>query len=260
MKRRPEQVDRFRGKALVAEYRKVAWSTRIDVRVRVLLAARRRRVLAEVRRHVGRDAHLAGLAASAGLTDPFETDTWDQDVEAEVEPEAAGVYADISTAGYELFNPVDAKGLLSEIDTTPHLRSLVGRMQGLGPDTARDIGGVLNADFAQGLAYPKIAEDVGEVFDTSDSRAMMIARTEISRGVEDINGAYASVLDGVGMRMTKSWMPAEDPCEECAELGLEGAVYIDDAFSTGDRQPPDPHPNCRCSLAYDTVQNQPVGS
>lgn len=259
MTKRPEQVPTLQGRKLVAEYRKVAWSTRIEAKATAALRSRLERVLAAVRDAERSTTPAGAITAAMPPVDPFDLATWDQQVQEDVAPEATDVYAEISETSYRSFVGADATGRLSQIDTTPHLQSLVGRMQGLGPDTATQLGRSLNSGFAQGQSYADIAAGVQDVFDSTDARALMIARTEVTRAVEDTNASYASALDASGLTMTKAWLDSEGACPICEALAQEEPIGVNENFSDGSSQPPDPHPSCRCSLAYDTAGG-PVGS
>lgn len=243
---RRQAVGQFLGRSLVGEYRKVAWSSRCATPVQRLLADRRRRVLAAVRSD-------RGLTAAGDMppSDPFGTDTWSDDVDGTVTPAVQGVYAEVAQAGAQLFQPA-SQGVLPVPDYAAQVGRLVGQVDGLGPDTAAAIGRTLTAGYAAGEHYDQLAARVADEFGMADWRALMITRTEVTRGVEELNNGYALALRDSGLTMVKQWLDSENACPACVELAQEGSVPADGAFSDGSYAPPDPHPNCRCSLAYDT--------
>lgn len=244
--KRRQAVGQYLGRSLVGEYRKVAWSSRCATPIQHLLAERRARVLSAVRGARGLTA-----AGEPPPTDPFGSDSWSDDVATTVQPAVDGVFADVSQAGARMFGE-GVQARLPVPDYTTQVARLVGQVDGLGPDVAAAIGRTLTAGFAAGESYPKLGARVAQEFGVADWRALMIARTEVTRGVEDLNNGYALALRDSGLTMVKQWLDAENACPECVELAQEGSVPADATFSDGSYEPPDPHPNCRCSLAYDT--------
>lgn len=243
---RRQAVGSFLGRSLVGEYRKIGWSTRTATPVLALLRDRRARV-----EHALRNPQALTAAGDMPPVDPFGQTTWADDLANSLEPQANGVYAEISEAGYQMFAPADARGVLSRVDMTDQLQRLVGRMEGLGTDSANAIGTTLTQGFARGESYSALAGRVQDVFGSSAYRSEMIARTEVTRAVEGVNNDYAGALASTGLVMVKQWLDSENACEECVLLALEGSVPYDAAFSDGNTEPP-AHPNCRCSVAYDT--------
>lgn len=78
--------------------------------------------------------------------------------------------------------------------------------------------------------------------DISDKRAFVIARTETSRAMGQGN-YQAMVQNGV---QTKTWVTAgAHPCEICVGNEDDGAIPVDQAFSSGDMYEP-AHPNDEC--------------
>lgn len=82
-----------------------------------------------------------------------------------------------------------------------------------------------------------------------DSRAMMIARTEVmgaaneGRAIAWQQAIDAGLIDPAGS--SKEWIAEADACEECSTYDGE-IVGINDLFSSDSGMPP-AHPNCRCT-------------
>lgn len=98
--------------------------------------------------------------------------------------------------------------------------------------------GLTNAEIAQ-----QIASDVDEV---SLSRANTITNTETA------NATQTAELDTYKEQgvTKKHWVLSEDIGDMCGENADEGAIDVNDNFSSGDDAPP-AHPNCRCFLQAD---------
>jgi hypothetical protein len=96
-----------------------------------------------------------------------------------------------------------------------------------------------------------------------EARAEMIAQTESVRAAsEGLHDAYAQAIDrGVlpADAVTRYWEIALDEatcaiCSSIPEMNPDG-VGVDEPFQSIDGpqdDPPDPHPNCRCSVEYVT--------
>ena len=116
-------------------------------------------------------------------------------------------------------------------------------------DTTRDM---LRATIANGLHRGASAGEVANSMATdpalSDSRANLIARTEVSTINNQANliGLRAA-RDDAGMPVKKSWQLGDNPCAVCQANADDGAIDLDDSFSSGDDAPP-LHPNCECEV------------
>jgi SPP1 gp7 family putative phage head morphogenesis protein len=74
-------------------------------------------------------------------------------------------------------------------------------------------------------------------------RAKMIATTEMNNA---ISTATLEKLQELEIEY-KQWVPVDDPCEICQDNADEGAIPVEDSFSSGDDSPP-AHPRCRCAV------------
>ena len=115
----------------------------------------------------------------------------------------------------------------------------------------------------QGWSNDKLASQLQEAYGFSDTRAMVIARTETQRAgnAGALAGYKASgVVDGT------QWLTAEDDkvtpeCEENGRAGVngDGVLPLGATYPSGDEAPPS-HPNCRCSLAPWIDWNTPAAA
>jgi SPP1 gp7 family putative phage head morphogenesis protein len=111
-------------------------------------------------------------------------------------------------------------------------------------DTTRSAVNVLVSDaIEEGLSNQELADRIGEAFDFSDARALMIARTEtVNAETQGTLAGYAAS----GVVGQKQWSSDGEACDICEEMDGE-TVDLHDTFSDGSDGPP-AHPNCRCSV------------
>lgn len=102
----------------------------------------------------------------------------------------------------------------------------------------------VGAAIEDGLTVAELAEAIRDSAGFSEQRAQTIARTEMARA--DSQGALAAYR-AVPSITGKSWLVDEDPCEICLENEAEGAIPLDQDFSSGDDAAP-AHPNCECAI------------
>ena len=81
----------------------------------------------------------------------------------------------------------------------------------------------------------------------SKERANMIARTELitAHGNGTLEGFKAA--KSIGVNVKKAWLPDDGACDICLDNADDGAIDVDDEFSSGDDCPA-AHPNCECSI------------
>lgn len=128
------------------------------------------------------------------------------------------------------------------------LESLDTTIQGV-TDTQLDlIAGRLADGLAAGSNMDTIGASIDDVLGTN-SRGVMIARTETTRAVEEASqSTYAE--NGVE---EWEWLTAEDPCPDCDPF--DGQV-----FPVGNDDPSIPyHPGCRCASAPVLPENASSG-
>lgn len=120
--------------------------------------------------------------------------------------------------------------------------------------TRDEIRDIISAGLESNIGMDAIADQLQDAYAFSEERADLIARTEIAMANQ--NG----VLEGMraarnaGVRLKKVWLPDAEACDDCQDNGDDGAIDIDEAFSTGDDAPP-AHPNCRCDMASEVEED-----
>lgn len=100
-----------------------------------------------------------------------------------------------------------------------------------------------------GWSNDRLAQAIGDDAAFSDSRAMMVARTETA--MADVQGnvaAYTAANDS-GIELLKEWLTVGDDnvSDDCQANEDAGPIPLDDAFPSGASAPPE-HPNCRCDV------------
>lgn len=108
----------------------------------------------------------------------------------------------------------------------------------------------------EGWSTDQMAAEIEASYPFSEARAEMIARTEIAKA--DVAGTMEGYRTS-GVVTMKRWLTAQDDLVsgECADCGRDGAIGIDDLFSSGVDAPPN-HPNCRCAVIPVLDEEQPV--
>ena len=111
--------------------------------------------------------------------------------------------------------------------------------------TREDIKSLIRGAIKNGNSNADLAEALNNNFLFSKERSMMIARTETNIADNDIT---MNSYKNAGVEK-KSWLTAQDDLvsDECRENEEEGAIGMNEEFSSGDSCPPC-HPNCRCTL------------
>jgi len=113
--------------------------------------------------------------------------------------------------------------------------------------TRDDIRRAVAKALEDGVPASELADTIADLGAFSDSRAMMIARTEM---IAANNKGHMAAFKNSGVVRYKAWSTAgdDDVDEEiCAANEDEGPIPLDDEFQSGDSEPPG-HPNCRCTL------------
>lgn len=94
--------------------------------------------------------------------------------------------------------------------------------------------------------------ELDDIMEDSE-RALMIAQTEMSRAVSVAN---RELYEESGVELVE-WLVAE-PCDICQENADASPIRIDEAFPSGDTEPP-AHPNCVCDIAPYVVDTRDIG-
>ena len=118
----------------------------------------------------------------------------------------------------------------------------------------------------EGWSYDRVARAITDRFaefavgrpqQHIDSRAHLVAVTEVGMAYEAGNRTVANSLSEMGLQMEKSWLTAgdnrvcSDECERNQNAAPEnsGWIPIDEPFPSGHQQPL-AHPACRCAALY----------
>lgn len=249
------------GVRLIAATTFATWERKIAEAAQRALAVRRDRVEQSVR------AMSRAPVVGSLPPDPFGMDSWDTELADELEPAAAEVFAVITSDTAHYFTKLNASGRLPPIDLTHRLDRLVGKMQGLGQDTADRLGSTLTQGTNLGEGIDKLMGRVQSVFDVSDNRAETIARTEVIGAANGASHDMASAIGDTGMVLEKTWISTADPRTRETHVEADGqTVALSDLFTVGDVElaypgdenvdAPEETVNCRCTLTY----SEPDGS
>jgi 2'-5' RNA ligase len=120
-------------------------------------------------------------------------------------------------------------------------------------DTTRDVLKDLIANaFTQGQTPAELTDSIEQTGIFSAWRADMIASTEMAKATVQGSLSTAKDVGAVG----KMWETSgdHDLDDECDGNVDDGAVAINDTFSSGDDGPP-AHPNCNCAMVYLTADD-----
>lgn len=111
-------------------------------------------------------------------------------------------------------------------------------------DTTRDfVNRAVARGIDEGFSVSEIADTLKGGYAFSEDRAYVIANTETARA--DVEGNLEAYREAkVEM---KRWLLGAGACELCQTNAAQGAIPMDEAFSSGDMAPP-AHPNCRCDI------------
>lgn len=104
--------------------------------------------------------------------------------------------------------------------------------------------GITEQAVREGMSPSRFADAIRSSVAFGDSRATMIARTELAYA--HVGGNLAG-YQATGEVVGKRWLISADACEECQQL--DGVVVgINDSFPNGGGDGPPLHPNCRCDI------------
>lgn len=97
--------------------------------------------------------------------------------------------------------------------------------------------------------FPEMAE--GRPQQHIDSRAHLIATTEMARGYEQGQKQVVGELITAGLPVIKRWLTVGDERvdDQCTTNGGAGEIAFDKSFPSGAPEPP-AHPACRCTTLY----------
>jgi hypothetical protein len=114
-------------------------------------------------------------------------------------------------------------------------------VKGINQTSRQYIADVMQEFLQQGKPLENIADALDPLY--GPVRAEMIAITETTRAFAE---ADMATWRSSGFVTGKSWAAvASDACDLCLENQAAGVIGIDEAFPSGDDNPPG-HPRCRC--------------
>lgn len=127
-------------------------------------------------------------------------------------------------------------------------------------DVTRDMIRDAVADgLERNIGLDAIADEVARSAAFGEDRARLIAQTEVR------NANERGVLTGLrgardaGNRVKKVWLVSQDgACDDCQDNADAGPIELDDVFPSGDSEPV-AHPNCKCSLSGEIIEDDDGG-
>lgn len=194
-----------------------------------------------------------------------------------------GIYDDVAKTTEQLFiNPIQravqlslaaaAEELIGELDvdysfTLKNPRAIAyveehgaALVKGISETTRGYIRTVIRDGVDSGWSYNRIAEEltsrfsdfaVGRPQDHIESRAHLIAVTEVGNAYEEGNTIVINDLVDAGLVMEKSWSTVGDDkvSDGCKANEREGWIPVDEEHQSGDMHPLR-FPGCRCTELY----------
>ena len=197
------------------------------------------------------DRILAGLTPEqwARLKDAIETAAG----EFASERASASLYAleDLTTGDFEaMLEQANREAVAWAADRAAEL------VTDVSDTTIAGIREIVTGAIADGLTNDELADELSTAYEFSDTRAILIARTETSfaENAGTLIGWRAS-----GVVTGKIWLIADaEVCPECEALdGVE--VPLDEDFPLEGGDGPPLHPNCRCTTAPVVIDRSDEG-
>ena len=115
--------------------------------------------------------------------------------------------------------------------------------------TATQMANAVAGVFASGGTFNDAIAAIKATFaGMKETRAVTIAQTELA---DAYNQALLSSAQQSGQDLLKTWNLDGEGCAEiCQPNADDGAIPLDEDFSSGDDAPP-AHPNCDCSISFE---------
>jgi len=147
-------------------------------------------------------------------------------------------------------------GTTSQVDerAIEYAKNRAAEMVQIDDTTKEGLRSIVTKAVEEGWSTDDLSAAIADSYLFSDSRADMIARTEIAKA--DVAGNMSGYRES-GVVTGKVWLlgsehDIDDPCNDNADAGEIG---IDDVFPSGDDAPPQ-HPNCVCDVVPVLSDNQ----
>lgn len=186
------------------------------------------------------------------------------------EPLLAAVRSALQSGGNQLLarmGMMDVSFGLANPGTVRYMDQVGGMHIKQITETTRDeIHRILNLGIGEGWSYDKVAGTIRDRFEEFaigkpqqhiQSRAHLIAVTEVGEAYEESGFLAAGDLQSGGLQMEKQWRTVGDGrvSAGCRANGGEGWLPLNQAHLSG-HQHPLRFPGCRCDEAYRRVRNQ----
>ena len=169
------------------------------------------------------------------------------DIVDSITPELIRAFKDAGIMGIAQLNltPTDDMGTKINQRALDYMDEHGGELiKNLAGTTMDDMRSVLSDAIENGSSPGELADAIQELGSFSDSRAEMIARTELADAHVQGN------LEGwrqTGIVEGKEWHAYDGCCDDCAELDGE-IVGLDEDFPNDGGDGPPLHPRCECSI------------
>ncbi len=195
-------------------------------------------------------------------------ETADETLELFSEPVLQYVQAALKAGGNQAIASFGMSDLFFGLANPGAIRYLdeVGglRIRNIMETTRETIQTLLSQSAREGWSYDKLANAISDRFqefaigkpqEHIDSRAHLVAVTEIGDAYEQAGFLATSDLQAGGLRMEKSWVTAGDNkvSDGCAENEAEGWIPFEQAHASGHMHPLR-FPGCRCDEIYRRAQ------
>lgn len=196
------------------------------------------------RRIVEQAADSAGVSLSSDEVDDFVQELSDYATDS-----GRAGYAQVGAdTTDDLFDQINARAIAW---ADQHVADLVAQID----ETTRDeVRSAVENGLAAGMSTDEIAESISDIGAFSDMRSALIANTEVANA--NSAGAlvgYKTARDA-GVDVRKEWLVDDEPCDICQGNADDGAIDLDEEFSSGD-DAPSAHPHCLCSLSPVVVES-----
>lgn len=143
-------------------------------------------------------------------------------------------------------------------------RNAASKVTKINTTTRETIAKIVTRGTEEGQSYNQIAKDISQRFkefrigkpqEHIQSRAHLVAVTEIGNAYEESNRIVALDMEAMGIQMEKHWDTVGDDkvSDGCQENQAAGWVPINQSFpsvGTYDGQRPPRFPSCRCDTLY----------
>jgi hypothetical protein len=114
--------------------------------------------------------------------------------------------------------------------------------------TREGLKAIISKGLAENIGTKKIADLIQESALFSPARAELIAKTEISWANSNSSLESYSLAKADGVKVKKEWLLGPNPCTACQGNAAQGAIEIEQEFSSGHQASP-AHPNCVCAVS-----------